>query len=83
MNIGGAVLGTQDGHRVCRMSWTDGRFIYYVPANEYPAQTDVAKAEFGEMVQYNPYFAMKNADGTVSMYTPTVDDLIAQDWTVM
>jgi hypothetical protein len=40
-------------------------FLYFVPGGEYPAQTDVAKEEFGEKVNYLPYIAMKTVSGDV------------------
>lgn len=58
-------------------------FIYYVPANSYPTRTDVAKEEFGDEVRYNPYLAIKNVDGTVSTWVPSINDCLAEDWEVV
>ena len=74
------------GKRLQRAGWNGkGMFVYFVPANSYPAQTGAAKAHFGEnaMVPYNPYFAIKNVDNTVSTWVPSVNDCLAKDWHVI
>lgn len=81
MNFGEALEGLKAGNKLMRKGWNGkGMFVYYVPANSYPAVTEVAKKEFGEMVQYNPYFAIKNVNGTVSTWVPSVNDCLAEDW---
>ena len=69
------------GKKVARNGWNGkGMFVYYVPENSYPARTEIAKKEFGDMVKYNPYFAIKNVNGTVSTWVPSVNDCLAEDW---
>jgi len=81
MNFGQAVEALKDGKKVARAGWNGkGMFVYYVPANSYPAQTEIAKETFGQMVQYNPYFAIRNVNGTVSTWVPSVNDCLAEDW---
>jgi hypothetical protein len=60
-------------------------FVYLVPANAYPAQTGAAKSYFGDgaMVPYNAYMAIKNVDETVSTWVPSVNDCLADDWSVV
>ena len=59
-------------------------FVYYVPAASYPPMTEVAKSFFGEnLVPYNPYLAIKNVDGTVSPWTPSINDCLAKDWYIV
>jgi len=72
--------------KVARAGWNGkGMFIYHVPAASYPAQTGAAKAYFGEgaMVPYNPYCAIKNVDGSVSTWVPSINDCLAEDWMVI
>lgn len=83
MNFGAAIDDMKAGHAVSRAGWNGkGMFVYLVPAASYPAQTGVAKAHFGEkaMVPYNPYFAIKSVDGTVSTWVPSINDCLADDW---
>lgn len=83
MNFGQAIEAMKAGKRVGRLGWNGkGMFTYYVPAAAYPAQTGVAKSFFGEdaLVPYNAYLAIKNVDGTVSTWVPSVNDVLAEDW---
>lgn len=58
-------------------------FVYYIPANSYPSLTDVAKKEFGDFTAYNPYLAIKTVSGNVSTWVPSVNDCLAEDWTIV
>jgi hypothetical protein len=58
-------------------------FIYYVPAASYPAQTEIAKKEFGETVPYGAYIAMKTAQGNVVPWLASQTDVLADDWQVV
>lgn len=71
------------GNAVARSGWNGAnQFVYWVPPASYPAQTGVAKAFFGEdsLVPYRGYFALKNAQGVVSTWVPSIGDLLADDW---
>lgn len=37
----------------------------------------------GDLFKCNPYFQIKNADGSHSMWVPSVGDLLANDWKVI
>ena len=82
MNFGRALELLEGGTAVQRTGWNGkGMFVYYVPPGAYPARTGVAKEFFGdELVPYNAYFAIKNVDGTVSTWVPSVNDCLAKDW---
>lgn len=86
MNFGDALIAVKDGEKIQREGWNGkGLFVYLVPANAYKAQTGVAKQHFGDeaLVPYNPYFAIKQADNTVSTWVPSVGDCLADDWKVI
>lgn len=83
MNFGAALHGLKDGAKLARAGWNGkGMFVYLVPANSYPAQTEAAKS-IGDMISYNPYFAIKNVNNTVSTWVPSVNDCLAEDWEVI
>jgi hypothetical protein len=72
------------GKKIARSGWNGkNMFVYYVPPNSYPSVTNVAKSEFGEFTQYSDYMAIKNVDGTVSPWTPSVRDCLAKDWYIV
>ena len=81
MNFGDAIELIKQGKKVARKGWNGkGMFVYYIPANEYKTTTDVAKKEFGDKASYNPYMAIKNVNGTVSTWVPSVNDCLSEDW---
>lgn len=86
MPFGHAVEAMKKGKKVARAGWNGkGMFAYYVPAASYPAQTGAAKAHFGDgsLVPYNAYFALKTAGETVSTWAPSVNDALADDWSIV
>jgi hypothetical protein len=86
MPFGLAIEAVKRGERVARTGWNGkGMFVYFVPANAYPAQTGAAKAFFGDgaLVPYNAYLALKGVDGTVSTWVPSINDTLADDWSIV
>jgi len=84
--FGLAIEAMKKGARASRSGWNGkGLFVYLVPPASYPAQTGAAKAHFGDdaMVSYNAYMAIKNVDNTVSTWVPSVNDCLADDWSVI
>lgn len=81
MNFGQAIEALKAGDKVSRTGWNGkDMWLYYVPANSYKAQTDVAKVAFGETVPYRAYIAMKTAQGDVAVWTASQSDVLADDW---
>ena len=81
MNFEGALEGLKAGCRVHRTGWNGkGMFLYLVPENRYPAQTEIAKKEFGKEVPYGPYIAIKTTQGNVVLWLASQTDLLAEDW---
>ena len=86
MNFSAALLALKDGAKVTRKGWNGkGQFVYLVPADKYPAKTKAAKsvADKDGMVAYQPYFALRTAQGTISTWVPSVNDCLAEDWEVV
>jgi hypothetical protein len=74
------------GKKVSRKDWNGrGMYAYYVPANSYPAMTEIAKKEFGEnaLVAYRGYLALKTAQNDIAVYNPNTSDILAEDWFVV
>lgn len=81
LTFGQALEHVKNGLAMQRNGWNGkGMYIYYVPANSYPAQTEVAKKEFGDMVPYGAYIAMKTAQGNVVPWLASQTDILAEDW---
>ena len=82
MKFGEALSKLEHGEKVSRIGWNGkGMFLYMVPANNYPAQTEIAETEFGDSVPYGAYIAIKTVQGTVEAgWRPTTMDMLADDW---
>lgn len=79
-----ALYALKEGYRVSREGWNGkGMWLYHVPANSYPAQTEVAKRNLGEMVPYGAYLAMKTATGEVVPWLASQTDILAEDWQIL
>lgn len=84
MDFSEALVWLKKGYKLQREGWNGrGMFIYFVPANQYPAQTEVARKEFGEKVSYGSYVAMKTAAGNVVPWLCSNTDLFAEDWAII
>jgi hypothetical protein len=84
LSFGHALEALKAGCSVARSGWNGkGMFLYFVPANSYPAQTDVAKKFIGETVPYGAYIAMKTAQGNVVPWLASQTDIVAEDWQVI
>ena len=86
MNFGDALEAIKQGKKIAREGWNGkGMFVYFVPPNSYKVQTGVAKEHFGSdaMVPYNAYMAIKNVNGTVSTWVPSVNDCLSDDWLII
>lgn len=86
LTFGLALEALKAGHKVARSGWNGiGMFVYLVPANAYPAQSEVAKSYWGEgaLVPYRAYLALKGVDGTVATWAPSTSDALADDWSVV
>lgn len=83
-SFAGALAALKDGKKVCREGWNGkDMYIYLVPEGNYPAVTEIAKAEFGDTVPYGAYIAMKTAQGNVVPWLASQTDILANDWTVI
>jgi hypothetical protein len=82
--FGDAVKAALNGKAIMRIGWNaSGMFAYIVPANAFPAQTEVAKRYFGDkLVPYRPYWALKTAQGDIETWAPSGSDSLADDWII-
>jgi hypothetical protein len=86
LTFGQAIEAAKQGKKVARKGWNGaGMFAYIVPANSYPAVSEVAKSHFGEnaMVPYREYWALKTAQNDVATWSPSGSDSLANDWEIV
>lgn len=69
-----------------RLRWNgNGMFVVMqkgypkgIPCNKQTAEVWGIKE--GDLFRCNPYFQIKNVDGSHSMWVPSVGDILAEDW---
>lgn len=85
MDFGKALEALKLGSKVAREGWNgSGMFVYMVPANSYPANTEAAKSHFGDsLVPYRAYFALKTAQNDIATWVPSGSDILAEDWVIV
>lgn len=85
LTFGEALAAAKQGKRIARTGWNGaGMFAYIVPANSYPAKTEVAKKYFGDKdVPYRAYWALKTAQDDVATWAPSGSDTLAEDWVIL
>ena len=85
MNFGQALEQLKQGTKVAREGWNGkGMFLYYVPANKYPATRNEHGTMIGvfedDMIPYGAYIAMKTAQNNVVPWLASQTDVLAEDW---
>lgn len=77
----------KQGKKLTRTGWNGkGMFIFYVPANKYPADGNklgTLKGMFSnDLVPYKDYLAMKTVDNEIVPWLASQTDLLANDWQI-
>lgn len=88
LSFGHVLLALQAGKKVARAGWNGkGMFLYYVPANSYPASGNTLGTMKGvfpdDMVPYGAYIAMKTAQDNVVPWLASQTDVLANDWQIL
>lgn len=84
MDFSKALEALKAGKKITNTGWNGpNQFLYHVPANSYPALTDIAKKEFGETADYGAYIAIKTAQGIVNPWVPSTGDLFSENWEIL
>lgn len=89
MNFEKALSLLKEGKKVARSGW-NGKGMFAVMQKGYPngipcnKQTaDAWGMKEGDLFKCNPYLQIKCADGSHSMWTPSVTDIFAEDWDIV
>lgn len=85
-SFGQALAYLKAGSKVTRKGWNGkDMFVYYVPANEYPAErgSNVQGMFAHDLVPYRHYLALKTAQDDVATWSPSTSDALAEDWVLV
>lgn len=89
MTFGIAIEAMKKGNKVARRGWNGkGMFVVYQKAypNGIPCNKQTAEAwglNEGDLFICNPYFQIKNVDASHSMWVPSINDCLAEDWIIV
>lgn len=86
MNFGQALEGLKEGKHIARNGWNGrGMFVYLVHGKRIKAESEQLRhiADEEGTVLHNPYMAIKNVNGTVSTWVPSINDCLAEDWYIV
>lgn len=83
-----ALVNVKAGKRIARAKWNINVFVVYQKGypNGIPSNLQTAIAwglNEGDNFICNPYLQIQNDDGSHSMWSPSVDDILAEDWVVL
>lgn len=84
--FGEAISSLKRGKKVTRKGW-NGKGMFVVHQKGYPdgipcnKQTAVAWGmKEGDLFKCNPYLQIRCVDGSHSMWVPSINDVLAEDW---
>lgn len=86
MTFGEALEKVKAGEKIFRTGWNGkGMFVVYqkgypdgIPCNKQTAEAWGMKE--GDLFKCDPYLQIKTATGCHSMWAPSVNDVLAEDW---
>lgn len=89
MNFGLAVEAVKKGFKIARKGW-NGKGMFVVYQKGYPQgmscnkQTAEAWAlKEGDLFKCEPYLQIRMVNGSHSMWVPSINDVLAEDWEIV
>lgn len=84
-----AIEAVKSGKKIARAGWNGkGMFVVYqkaypqgIPCNKQTA--DAWGMKEGELFRCEPYLQLKMVNGSHSMWVPSINDVLAEDWTIV
>jgi len=86
MNFSQALDLIKEGKKLTRTNWNGkGLFVYLVPGSQFTVNRAPLLGIYpeGTEITYNPHIDIKCADGNCSVWTPSMNDTLAEDWEVV
>lgn len=77
-----ALRRVKEGKRVGRLEWKNAKGIFLVAGSQFQVNRAPLNKIFkqGTMVNYRPHIDMEGADGSVGTWSPSMVDVLAEDW---
>ena len=86
LNFGDAVHLLKEGKKLARAGWNGkGMFVFLVVGSTFNVSRAPLLGIFpeGTQINYKPHIDIKNVDGSISTWVPSIGDVMAEDWIVV
>ena len=86
MDFGDAIRAMKAGKKVARAGWNGkGMFVFLVAGSNFAVSRPPLLGIFeeGHQITYRPHIDIKNVDGSVSTWVPSIGDVLAEDWQIV
>ena len=86
MNFGQALDAVKTGHKITRDGWNGkGMFVFLVAGSTFVVNRPPLLGIYpeGTTITYKPHLDIKNVDGTIATWVPSIGDVLAEDWAVV
>ncbi len=86
LTFGLAIEALKLGKNVSRAGWNGrGMFVFLVAGSNFTVSRPPLLGIFeeGHPITYRPHIDIKNVDGSISTWVPSIGDCLAEDWAVI
>lgn len=86
LSFGHALMALKVGERMRRSGWNgNGMFVFLVNGSEFKVNREPLLSILGEgtEVTYHPHIDLSHPDGSISVWQPSMGDVMADDWEVV
>lgn len=86
MNFGQALESLKTGGKLTRDGWNGrGMFVFLVPGSVFRVNRPPLLGIYteGTEIHYKPHIDVKNVDGSISTWVPSIGDVMAEDWSIV
>jgi hypothetical protein len=86
LTFGLAVEALKKGQKLARAGWNGkGMFVFIVNGSTFKVSRAPLLGIFpeGAEINYRPHIDIKNVDGSISTWVPSIGDVMAEDWQVL
>jgi len=76
----------KDGRSVARNGWNGkGMFVFLVAGSNFMVNSEPLLSILGEgtPVTYRPHIDLRTTDGSISVWQPSMGDIMADDWVIV
>jgi hypothetical protein len=78
-----ALVHIKSGIKMQRTGWNGkGMFVFLVKGSEFAVNRAPLLGIYpeGTIIKYNAHIDIKNVDGSISTWVPSIGDILAEDW---